>query len=533
MDNKELNSKYDRDKDVTTFFKENDIPRNGIVYQEGKNNSGYFGHIKENRPNGLGYEFDSDHTYKGEFFFGQYSGIGINKNSKEEYIGCYKNGLKSGQGQIKSLETGWITRGEFINGKLEGFGLLQSKKDDYYYEGEFKRDKFNGYGYEKNKSVVFCGNFVGGKKNGFGLLETDNGSFFYGEFEKDKKTKFGIETHNNQDSYIGEYQKGKSDGIGKYTYAQAQSVYYGDFESGQCSGFGKMETNESFYMGGWILGLRNGIGYQETSRGENYFGFWKDGLRHGLGREVKSDVTYNGEWYEDQKHGLGVIQTRSSKDKYCIYENGNLVELINNISPAFLRELERLNYKKFEKVANKRLKETNDMIEKGSAITQKKISRLKTDFKQETNQLNAKIEDLKRRCNNIDSALKVKAKNFFRTGDLRYNPIMKNLLEHPLSVFESNYTPKLDRGSNPTLLDGYDETKRYALDNFEAAKQNFNKRILTLTNENGNLLEKNAHKIRGNEKMDINLNPRHILKNYTDRENRLKLLNLKSLNKVK
>lgn len=67
-------------------------------------------------------------------------GWGTYKSRESEYVGSYKNGLKSGKGTMKNLAKGWEYIGDFFDDKFHGKGVY-IWGDGTKFEGEFENNK--------------------------------------------------------------------------------------------------------------------------------------------------------------------------------------------------------------------------------------------------------------------------------------------------------------------------------------------------------------------------------------------------------
>ena len=68
------------------------------------------------------------------------------------------------------------------------------------------------------------------------------------------------------------------------------------------------------YEGGFVNGLKHGLGKKFYANGDKYDGIWKMGRPDGPGRYVWVDGNeYNGEWKAGRMHGHGTFQWKSSE----------------------------------------------------------------------------------------------------------------------------------------------------------------------------------------------------------------------------
>ncbi|VHV72180.1 MORN repeat-containing protein [Clostridioides difficile] len=111
-------------------------------------------------------------------------------NSKDEYIGTWKNGKKDGKG-IYKWSDGCIYAGEFKGGKMEGYGICYNSKGEVLYEGEWKNNLIHGKGtYIWEKGKKYIGEFMHGKKHGQGTFYLNNELVYEGTWKFDKPSIF-------------------------------------------------------------------------------------------------------------------------------------------------------------------------------------------------------------------------------------------------------------------------------------------------------------------------------------------------------
>ena len=80
---------------------------------------------------------------------------GHSRNMDGIYIGCFKNGLRHGEGQYK-WNNGESFVGNWENGMKSGFGKWKSPQG-HYYEGNWLKNKQNGKGIFKHQISVYEG----------------------------------------------------------------------------------------------------------------------------------------------------------------------------------------------------------------------------------------------------------------------------------------------------------------------------------------------------------------------------------------
>ena len=113
------------------------------------------------------------------------NGRGKFVNSYLTYEGNWKNGVKEGQGMLKTY-IGEVYTGEFKNNKYNGKGKFDSGTS--VYEGDFVNGKKEGKGTEKSAVSIYVGDFKNGKRDGKGKLTkmmsntVQEGTFKEGKF---------------------------------------------------------------------------------------------------------------------------------------------------------------------------------------------------------------------------------------------------------------------------------------------------------------------------------------------------------------
>ena len=120
-------------------------------------------------------------------------GCFISNNNNNNFIGYWKNDLKTLNGKLYDKDFKLILNGNFINGKMNGKGMKIFDNGDKY-EGNFEDDKINGFGiYYFNNGNQWEGNFINGNKNGIGKFTDSNGNVKEVEYKND------ILVNNNND----------------------------------------------------------------------------------------------------------------------------------------------------------------------------------------------------------------------------------------------------------------------------------------------------------------------------------------------
>ncbi|MBN3289968.1 MORN3 protein, partial [Polypterus senegalus] len=145
-------------------------------------------------------------------------------------------------------------------------------------------------------------------KKGRGVEILKNPASRYKGFWKEgKRGNYGIlsipdpETGKYKEVYSGGWVNGLKEGIGKYNYSENE-FYEGEWSRDQRSGWGRMYFRDgSIYEGEWLKDKQDGQG-MHLLKNENYYeGYWKGGKKHGPGKFFYFDKgqVYEGIWVED------------------------------------------------------------------------------------------------------------------------------------------------------------------------------------------------------------------------------------------
>lgn len=159
----------------------------------------------------------------------------------------------------------------------------------------------------------------------------------------------------NTDSsfYEGGFKNGKQDGLGVLTDAKG-NIYRGEFKENLMQGKGKYFTSQgSFYEGDFLANKFDGQGIFVFPDGKKYKGAFKNGKIQGLGKmEFADGFTYIGNWDNNKKNGAGKLINKLGEIEY----NGDWLndEMVHpEQSTSYLDQLQKfytkvLNNKTFE-----------------------------------------------------------------------------------------------------------------------------------------------------------------------------------------
>ncbi|CAD8125836.1 unnamed protein product [Paramecium sonneborni] len=231
--------------------------KHGQGYEQLPDNCIYEGMYINGKPEGMGkFIWDKGEYYEGSWLNGLKHGqgiwIGVNNDSYigewkmgntngygvyiaingDKYEGEFHNNLKHGQG-IEYLSNGDIYKGYYVNGKPEGQGEYFWNLGSYY-NGTFKNGQRHGRGNwikDKNAQQSDCyeGEYVNDKKCGFGIYRWPTGSRYEGNFFEDLRHGFGKMFWEDGSYYYGMWDKGNQCGEGEYC-KNGEQTKFGIFE---------------------------------------------------------------------------------------------------------------------------------------------------------------------------------------------------------------------------------------------------------------------------------------------------------------
>ena len=141
------------------------------------NNATYYGEVKRGHDNGLGiWIWDKGDKYEGEFFDGNFDGIGITYLDDGIYFGEFRNGNLNGFG-VSTLKSGRLYEGDWINGRATGIGIT-TLENGLIYIGQTKDAAFSGTGkFIYANGNYFIGSVYEGGRNGLTYFSNEQGIF--------------------------------------------------------------------------------------------------------------------------------------------------------------------------------------------------------------------------------------------------------------------------------------------------------------------------------------------------------------------
>ena len=196
-------------------------------------------------------------------------------DSKGDYTGEYKDGLRHGKGVCK-YPSGNVYDGEWENDKENGYGVYTWPNGDKY-EGYFRNGLRNGRGtYTWPSGEKYVGQWIDGKRNGQGTDYYSNGDKYVGNWVNSNREGSGVLFYADGRKYSGSWLKDKMDGKGIFTWPKGDK-YEGSFVEGFREGDGTyLWSDGAKYVGSWKHGKRNGYGTYTNSNGKIESGFWND-----------------------------------------------------------------------------------------------------------------------------------------------------------------------------------------------------------------------------------------------------------------
>ena len=288
----------------------------------------YIGEWKEGSRTGKGaYKFPSGDCYYGEFKNTNKHGIGLYSYIKKEfYLGNFIDNMRTGFG-VYIFSNGDFVYGKFENGKVHGKAV--------YFHADSRKFEFNLYenGTEKKELLINDQFIIDGKWDSTPILlnNYDNAKYNYtsgtnstnvkwefnGQVDKNNSyTGIGCMEWADRSYYFGELVNGNREGIGMFKYNDG-NYYFGRQKNQVINGNGfylNTDKNKA-YFGSYKNDMKNGPTFIFYDTGELYYGSFKDNILQGNVLIIDKDFGVSFNTYKDNKY--------VSEDKLFPFNIGN------------------------------------------------------------------------------------------------------------------------------------------------------------------------------------------------------------------
>lgn len=243
--------------------------------------------------------------HDGKFLAGKLCGSGVAQyGSFGSYIGCFKEGRRSGTGKMQYTDpSGHLNLGENL--------------------GEY------------------FGNFQDNLRHGHGQMTWPGGLTYKGLYNRDRRDQVqGQLIFKSGDIYEGTWINDRLEGqcrllkanmtvlvqfINGHMSSNATiqykdgRVYTGNVVNLSPHGHGQLKwPNGKIFKGDFCDGVFDGAGRMNFPNGDVYEGLWENGKRTGKGKMVYVNGTvYDGYWVNDCRNGEGILKDLNSGDVLC------------------------------------------------------------------------------------------------------------------------------------------------------------------------------------------------------------------------
>ncbi|XP_061707258.1 radial spoke head 10 homolog B-like [Cydia pomonella] len=195
-------------------------------------------------------------------------------------------------------------------------------KNGNLYEGNISMKCMHGDGrFQWADGTVYLGQFKNNEMVGKGFIQWKNDTWYEGEFACNLRHGRGLYVDSrSQGFYVGGWHLGTKHGIGAIHYpGRRTNSYDGQWDHNVRHGVGSREyCLDSGYQGDWDAYTREGKGLMLWPNHDFYSGDWRNNVMSGFGiyiwnmycnnsMSMPSINIYRGEWYKGKRHGYGVL----------------------------------------------------------------------------------------------------------------------------------------------------------------------------------------------------------------------------------
>ncbi|GAW83273.1 hypothetical protein, conserved [Plasmodium gonderi] len=313
--------------------------------------------------------FNNDNFfYEGEMKNLLPHGYGIFKNkndSKNTYLGFWKNGYREGSGSLNLRNKKYIIQAKFLKDKLHNNINIYIKDEKISkihlsnMNKNFQKIKIffrNGY--------VFYGQFSKNyQRNGIGILiDSNNKILYHGYYKNDVIDKFCyILRHKDNTIYCGNLQQGMKKGFGKLYYEE--KLHFNDENDFNLSlSNAKILARKLESYDGIDINSDIPLKFAFDSNHIIYIGYWDANTFSHFGSCNLRNGFYKGDIKESKKDGFGIYIYKNKKS----YKNKNRYVLsyfkkdkMNNMG-KYYSEYDKLKVHSFQKEQIKRKRSNYD-----------------------------------------------------------------------------------------------------------------------------------------------------------------------------
>ena len=215
------------------------------------------------------------------------------------------------------------------------------------YIGSTQEQRPHGFGVVLAGKSKIIGEFENGQLNGFVVQYLGKEMIFQGYVVNNKRSLLGIE-FDKQYTAITEFDGDVRNGIGQQSYFDG-SLYSGEFKSNKRNGRGELKSNETTYWGGFTEDVFNNFGIL-TWDDKIYVGGYKLGLRDGLGLLLytKESRCLLASWKEDVVDDTGYLIANNKVSKVVLKGSKKTFEVVETIDEVNREKSEQIENCVFE-----------------------------------------------------------------------------------------------------------------------------------------------------------------------------------------